>query len=129
MAEYSRGKLFVFTVPDNFADLYNLPSPVLNKIREVLCTGLEISMEGPSEISLYLYDNNTFIAESFLDSETELKIIAPAQYKKITDLSTGQSYPGELRRSRMDRRTSNPHEKNAFTVTLKPHSFRIFRYE
>jgi hypothetical protein len=129
MADYSKGKLFVLTIPDNFADLYNLPAEVLNKIREILCQGLEVSMEGPSNISLYLYDNKTFIVESFLDSASSLKIIAAKQTTKITDIATGQTYPGELRSSKMDRRTSAGQEKNAFSITLKPHSFRIFRYE
>jgi hypothetical protein len=129
MADYSKGKLFVMTIPDNAADLYNYPPEVLNKIREILCSGLDISIEGPSGISLFLYDNNTFITESFLDSETTLKIIAPKQYSKITDLFTSQTHPGELRQSRLDRRTSSNQEKNAFSITLKPHSFRVFRYE
>lgn len=129
MADYSKGKLFVLTVPDNFADLYNLPVEVLNKIREILCQGLEVSLEGPSHISLYLYDNKTFVVESFLESDTSLKIIAPKQFTKITDLSTGQIVPGELHSSRLDRRTSASQEKNAFNITLKPHSFRIFRFE
>ena len=129
MADYSKGKLFVLVIPDNFADLYNLPPEVLNKIREVLCSELEVTMEGTSNISLYLYDNNTFIVESFLDHETVMKIIAPEQYSKITDLATNQSYHGEQRQQRLDRRASDRLNKNAFSITLKPHSFRIFSYE
>ncbi|MBN1414057.1 MAG: hypothetical protein JW973_03060 [Bacteroidales bacterium] len=129
MADYSKGKLFVLTIPDNFADLYNLPTAVLNKIRETLCCDLEVYMEGPSNISLYLYDNKTFIIESFLDSDTTLEIITFRQYNKITDIAANQFYTGELRQHRSDRRTFGMQERNAFRVTIKPHSFRIFRYE
>jgi hypothetical protein len=129
MADYSKGKMFVLTVPDNFADLYNLPAEVLNKIREVLCSGLDVHIEGPSNISLYLYDNKTFILESFLDQEAILKIVTSGQYAKITDLSTGQVSGREMRQTRFDRRTPGSQSVNEFSIILKPHSFRIFRYE
>jgi hypothetical protein len=129
MADYSGGRLFVLVIPDNFADLYNLPAEVLNKIREVLCSGLEVSLEGPSNVSLYLYDNKTFIVESFLDHETFIRVITPGQYSRITDLVTNQNYDGEQLQQRLDRRTPDRLNRNAYSITLKPHSFRIFRYE
>jgi hypothetical protein len=129
MADYSNGKLFLLVIPDNFADLYNLPPEVLNKIREVLCSELEISMEGPSDISLYLYDNKTFIVESFLDHETEMKIITDDRYTIITDLITNQIYPGEQRQQSLDRRAPDRMNKNIFSIIIKPHSFRIFSYK
>jgi hypothetical protein len=114
------------TIPDNFADLYNLPPKVLNKIRETLCKKLDISIEGPAYISLYLYDNKTFIVESFLDKETSCKIIAYQAFTKITDLKSNQTYLGELRQSQRKR---NIQARNTFDIFLKPHSFRVFRYE
>jgi hypothetical protein len=129
MADYSSGRLFVFTIPDNFSDLYNLPPAVLNKIREVFSNSLDISIEGPSNISLYLYDNKTFIIESFQDTETELTIISAEPFKKITDLSSNQIFTGEKRMKRLTRRGSGLDSKNAFSITIKPHSFRIFGYE
>jgi hypothetical protein len=129
MADYSKGKLFVFTVPDNFADLYNLPLAVLNKIREVFCNQLDISVEGHSNISLYLYDNKTFILESFMDEESELKVVLSKQYNRITDLSSNQTFLGELRTQRFSRRGSGIQSKNVISITIKPHSFRVFSYE
>jgi hypothetical protein len=129
MADYSKGRLFVFTIPDNFADLYNLPDAVLNKIRDVFCNSLDISIEGPSNISIYLYDNKTFIIESFLDSETELNIISSESYKKLIDLSNSQIFTGEKRIKRLLRRGAGIETKNAFSITIKPHSYRIFSYE
>jgi hypothetical protein len=35
-ADYANGNLYVLTIPDNFADLYNLSEGVLNKIRDTL---------------------------------------------------------------------------------------------
>jgi len=38
-------------------------------------------------LSLYFYDNNTFIAGSFLDKEIAINIVTPTQQNKITDIS------------------------------------------
>jgi hypothetical protein len=129
MADYSKGKLYVLTVPDNFADLYNLPPQVLNKIREILCGSLNVSIEGPSNISLYLYDNNTFIVESFSDNETALKIVTADKYGKITDLSTNQVFSRELSQPSPFSRNDSRQQKNRYSITLKPHSFRAFSFE
>ena len=129
MADYSKGKLYVFTIPDNFADLYNLPPQVLNKIREILCGNLNVSIEGPSNISLYLYDNDTFIVESFSDYETTLKIVTSDKYSKITDLSTNQQFPGELSRLSPYSPDGSNQLKNRYSITLKPHSFKAFSFE
>jgi hypothetical protein len=129
MADYSKGKLYVFTIPDNFADLYNLPPQVLNKIREILCGNLNVSIEGPSNISVYLYDNNTFIVESFSDNETTLKIVTSDKYSKITDLSTNQVFPGEPSRLSPYSSNGSSQQKNRYSITLKPHSFKAFSFE
>ena len=39
-ADYSKGTLFVLTIPENFADIYNLPSEVLSEIRKTLSEDL-----------------------------------------------------------------------------------------
>jgi len=129
MAEYSKGKMYVLTIPDNFADLYNLPAEVLNRIRTVLCENLDIYIEGPSNISLYLYDNKTFIIESFLDNKSTANIVSNGHHTRITDLITGQSYAGESHPPKFTRATSGIQDKTSFSITLKPHSYRVFRYE
>jgi len=43
-ADYGKGRLFVLTVPDNFADLYELPAPVLDHVRGVVSKGLPEEM-------------------------------------------------------------------------------------
>jgi hypothetical protein len=129
LADYSNGKLFILTIPDNFADLSYFPDEVLNKIREILSYGLELYLEGPSNICLFLYDNKTFIVESFSDTESDIKIVAPGSCKIITDIATGQKYSGEIRNTWIDRRTSKTTEKSIFKFVIKPHSFMTCRYE
>lgn len=128
-ADYSKGHLYVLTIPDNFADLYNLPSEALNKIREVMGAQLPVQVEGPSGISLYAYDNNTFIVESFLDKETNINILTPVRYNNITDLASNQQVTGELRKPGMSYIEKNRKEKNVYSITIKPHSYRVFKME
>ena len=128
-ADYSKGHLYVLTIPDNFADLYNLPAEILNKIREVLCGQLKVQIDGSSKISLYAYDNNTFIVESFLDKETAVKVVTSTQFKKITDLNSNQVFDAEIRTPRMSYIEKNRGPKNVYSITVKPLSFRVFKME
>jgi hypothetical protein len=116
-------------IPDNFSDLYNLPEEALNKIREVMGAQLPVQIEGLSGISLYVYDNNTFIAESFLDKGTAINIVTSTAHNKITDISSGQQFMGELRKPGMSYTEKNRKEKNVYSLTIKPHSFRVFKME
>jgi len=45
--------------------------------------------------------NNIFIAESFLDKETAINIVASTAHNKISDISSGQQFTGELRKPGM----------------------------
>jgi hypothetical protein len=128
-ADYSKGHLYVLVIPDNFSDLYNLPEEALNKIREVMGAQLPVQIEGLSGISLYVYDNNTFIAESFLDKGTAINIVTSTAHNKITDISSGQQFMDELRKPGMSYTEKNRKEKNVYSLTIKPHSFRVFKME
>ena len=62
---YGKGTIFTLVVPDNFADLGKLPVPVLDELRGAIAGTLPCRLEGDSEAGLFLYDNDTLIAESF----------------------------------------------------------------
>lgn len=126
-ADYSKGHLYVLTIPENFADLYNLPAEVLNKIREVMGAELNVQLEGSAKISLYVYDNNTFIVESFLDKETSVAVATPAQYNSITDLLSGEQLKGEIRNPGMSYIEKRRKPKNVYSFIIKPHSYRVFK--
>ncbi|MEJ0102667.1 MAG: hypothetical protein WDO19_08975 [Bacteroidota bacterium] len=128
-ADYSKGKFYVLTIPDNFADLYHLPAEALNIVRKVLGSQMNVQIEGPANISLYVYDNNTCIVESFLPETTELKIITTKEYNKLTDLQTNESLTGTVRNPQRMWFRPKDNGTNAFTITLKPHSFRVFKFE
>lgn len=128
-ADYSKGHLYILTIPDNFSDLYSLPAEVLNKIREVMCMPLKVQLEGPSQVSLYVYDNNTCIVESFQDKETEVKLVTLKQYRRITDLGNHQVVTGETRKPGFSYIERNKPERSVYPLVIKPHSFRVLRFE
>lgn len=124
-AMYSKGSLFVLTIPDNYADLYKMPAEVLNRIRTVVTQDLNFRIEGPSGISLFVYDNGTFIAESFLDEPVKIKVIATKPLSQLNDLLSNENISGTtVAGSRVWGRDRI--ECSAFEITIKPHSYRVF---
>lgn len=130
-AQYSNGKLNILVIPDNFADLYKLPAPILNKIRAVLGAKMKVQLEGPGNISIYVYDNNTCIVESFLDTPTSVNLVTASPYKTLTDLLSNDKLPGTARRAGGGggAQASAAASQNVFPVSLKPHSYRVFKFQ
>jgi len=126
-AEYAGGSLFILTIPENFADLYELPESVLSKIRSVVSGHLVAQLEGPGKISLFLYDNNTLIVESFSDEPQDIRIAINKDFTSMTDLSNNKNMSGSLRGARGAWSEAREPEKLVFELDIKPHSFRVFR--
>ena len=120
---YSKGNVYLLVVPDNFADLYNLPVQVLNSIRQNLTQkAVPVRMQGPANVSLFIYDNNTFIVESFSDEDVDITVLC--QSEGLKDLLSGDEVSGSRVMS-WGRSTSN---ERSFRVHLKPHSYRVFKF-
>ncbi|HEY0246077.1 MAG TPA: hypothetical protein VGC01_10980 [Mucilaginibacter sp.] len=128
-ADYSKGKFYVLAIPDNFADLYNLPDPALNIFRKALGSQLNVSIEAPSLVNLFVYDNNTFIVESFHDKPVDIKVVTKAPFKTLTEITTGTNITGTSRRAQTFWMAPKSGVTNVFDVTIKPHSYRVFKME
>jgi hypothetical protein len=127
-AQYSKGNLYVVTIPDDFGNLYDLPTGVLNFLRQTLSKDLEFRIDAPAKVSLFLYDNGTLIVESFLDTPVTIQINAKEGIEQITDMLSGavidkQPAPPV---SPFMRRFRGDDKNNVFRVTLMPHSYRVF---
>ena len=123
-ADYANGDLYVLTIPDNFADLYNFPEGVLNKFRDTLSKHHFVRLQGPAKVSMFLYDNNTAVVYSFRDAPVKIKLVT-AKGKDIKDILSdetvsGRDIPGFWGR---------PSIEKAFDLTVKPHSYRVFKIE
>jgi hypothetical protein len=103
---------------------------VLTQIRNVLLRDSFVRVESPGDVSLFAYDNNTFIVESFLSDNVDVRLSLDSKFTKIQDLITGEEI------------ASQPAAKGfggfggfggggggnrvSYPVQLKPHSFRVF---
>ncbi len=122
-ADYANGQLYVLTIPENFTDLYHLPDAVLNRIRQTVSADMPVRLEGPAQICLFVYDNNTFIVESFLDEPAGINIITGDDVKTLTDMISGEALSGSAVLGFGGRATG----EKKYDVPIKPHSYRVFR--
>ncbi len=121
---YARGELYVLDLPANMGDLYQLPQPVLDELRGYLLARFALRIDAPALVSLFAYDNHTFIVESYRADPATVRIFVKAGASRLVDLASGRSVlpapeavpgpaPGEA------------HE-TSFVVQLPPHSYRAF---
>ena len=126
-APYSKGNLYVITIPDDFGNLYDLPAGVLNLFRQTLSKDLDLRIDAPSKVSLFIYDNDTFIVESFLDEPVTININAKEGIDKITDMLSYEVIDKQpVQPATGFRRFRADDKNNIFRVTLMPHSYRVF---
>ena len=127
-ADYGGGHLYVWTIPDNPADLYALPVETLNPIRRIATQGLDVRMDGPAEVSLFPYDNGTLVVESFRDEATEVSVVVKGA-QALRDLETGEVVSGQVVPEGQGFFRSPDAGRTVIKVPLKPHSYRAFKTE
>jgi len=129
-AGYSKGQFYVLTVPENFSDLYSFPAPVLTQIRNVLLRDAFVRVESPGDVSLFVYDNNTFIVESFLPEAVDIRLSLDRKFPKLRDVVSGEELSPQA-----PAKSSTPGwfgfgpsggNRLQFPIQLKPHSYRVF---
>jgi len=129
MDRYSKGILYVLTIPENANDLYSLPQPVLTAIRHYLLGTFPVQIDAPSKVSLFAYDNKRFVVESYLDSPVEVRITVPGADVKLRRIGSGEVING------VNSAPAAPHSKRIespqtnFKVQVAPHSFVAFAEE
>jgi hypothetical protein len=127
-ADYSKGRLLVLAVPENFADISQLPVDVLTKIKRELSNDKTV-LEGPGQMSLFLYDNNTLIVQSYRDAPVDVKLSSVKEFKKLKDILSGETLNSETRKPDMHWGKASGDEKSVFSFTIKPHSYRVFKLQ
>jgi hypothetical protein len=116
--KYSKGLLYVLTIPQAQGDLYSYPQSVLNTIRQVLAKDMYVRLDAPSQVSLYVYDNDKFIVESFQENLVPARVVTDNRITKLRDMLTGQQLVGTSQGS-----------TTVFEMTLNPGSYRVFSAE
>lgn len=115
--KYSNGTVYTLVVPDDYAELYQYPTEVLTTIRQYLMSDLRIYLECGGKVSIFLFDNDTFILESFLDRQEKVNVHVYGNDRKLVDIRTGNEWSPILQRE----------NESVFEVNLQPVLYGVFR--
>ncbi len=130
MNRYSKGVIYVWTMPDNANDLYRLPPFVTTAIKNYVMSGFPVRLDGPSQVALFAYDNNTFVVESFLPTEADVKISVLGEAGNLRNLVSNEVITGQAQTQSSGRGRSGGSERRmSFDVHLLPHSYCVFAPE
>jgi hypothetical protein len=131
MDRYSKGTFYVLTIPENMDDLYALPQPALTAIKQYLMQGFPVEIDAPSKVSLFAYDNHTFVVESYLDAPAQVTVSTLGSTMRLRNLATGELLEGKP--PALPATGSRPQrpqpQRIEFHVEVAPHSFVAFGEE
>ena len=140
---YGKGTFYAIAIPDDFADLYRLPQSVLNQIRNFLGRDIFVRIDAPDHVSLFAYDNKTFIIQNFT-SEAINASVSVDDASSLRDLLTdevvtagGGGARGGMRGGMRGgfggmmggMRGGFGGGGSSFNVSVPGHSFRVFQAE
>jgi hypothetical protein len=114
--QYGKGLLYLLNIPDNFGDLYHYPKEALTTIREKMMKNFHITLDCESKVALFLYDNTTFIIESFLPHNANVNIEVKGSGIKLKNIVTGLEVNGVVKG-----------DKTVFTVNINPTTYQVYR--
>lgn len=130
--DYSKGKFYVLTVPNDPADFYALPPAVLSVVRAALGSAEPIRLDSaPAQVALFRYDNNTFIVQNYLPTAAEVTVSVVGTATEIHDLLTGKRIAPAPPADRDGggfggRAPGTQPSRSSFTLTVPPHSYLAF---
>ncbi|WP_155950071.1 hypothetical protein [Prevotella sp. P6B4] len=125
---YSKGTLFVLTIPDDYGNLYDFPAGALNIIRRAMSKDVGAYIEGPSKVSLFPYDNKTMVVENFNDEAVSIRVVVCAKVAAMRNLLTGEKLsPAQLPKMLpmwgRNRFFGYPDGASVFDVRIPAHSY------
>ncbi len=131
--DYSKGKLYVLTIPNDPADLYALPTSVLSVIRATIGSAEPIRLDNaPAQVALFRYDNSTFIVQNYLPTAAEVTVSVAGTATQIHNLLTGEDTAaaptagGRGFGGFRGRGGAAPAPRASFSFTVPPHSYVAF---
>ncbi len=128
MDRYSKeGKFFVWTMPDNFGHLYRFPLNATTMIKDVVMKGFPVRLDGPSQVALFAYDNDTLIVESYLPGTTKVKVSVLNSATTLRDLTSGEEIPALVKPKKTGEWEPPMESRTSFEVPISAHSFRAFK--
>ncbi|KQY00982.1 hypothetical protein ASD28_11420 [Massilia sp. Root133] len=112
MNRYSKGVLYILSIPSNIGDLYSMPPGVMNSVKTYLMADTPVRIEAPAGVSLFTYENGAYVIQSFRDTPTTVKVVKHAVDGKARPAA--ETVPGASR-------------DTVSEVVIPPHSFRVYK--
>ena len=117
-------------MPDNLNDLYLMPREVTSACKNYLMHSFPVRLDGPAQVSLFAYDNGTFITENFAATAANVRISTLGNGTQLKNLVTGEIIEGEIPPPQgWNRRNDNVEDRVTFKTSLLPHSYAAFVLE
>jgi hypothetical protein len=113
-----KGKFFILTIPENSSDLYELPPEVLSQIRREAMEDLPVYLDAPSQVCLFVYDNNTFVTKSYQPGRVRYKIVVKKKGARLTELTSDRQLTGYV-----------DGDTTVFEVLHQPRTYSVYRFE
>jgi len=114
-----KGRFYILTIPESFDDLYHLPQPILSQIRRDMMGDIPVYLDAPAKVCLFTYDNNTFIAKSYLPYLARYSIVIKKPGARLTNLATGREARGGYTKG----------NTTVFDVVQQPRTYDVYRFE
>ena len=114
---YGKGTIYTLVIPDDYVDIYKFPTEVLTTIRQYLMSDLGIYTECAEKVGIFLYNNDTFIIQSFQDRANKIKVHISGGDRRLMDLKTGAEIPAYLRKE----------NESIFEIPIMPVFYKVFK--
>ncbi|MDR0294452.1 MAG: hypothetical protein LBH95_09930 [Oscillospiraceae bacterium] len=111
---YGKSWLYVLNIPDLPADLYKLPAGVLTLLRGEM--DLPVTLESGARVGLFLYDNDTFIIQSFLERPERVRVRVGRSGVTLEPLTMAKAEPAR-----------SGEGESVFEVPLMPGWYGVFK--
>ncbi|MDO4304737.1 MAG: permease [Bacillota bacterium] len=83
---YGEGSISVITIPDDMGNLYNYPKQVLNVIRGLFSREMPVSVDGPAQVELFVYDNDKVIVRSDMPYTESVDLKVEGGIRAVKDI-------------------------------------------
>jgi hypothetical protein len=129
MNRYSRGIFYVLNIPDNSGDLYSLPQPVSRVIKSYLQSDFPVSIDAPAQVSLFAYDNGTFVVQSFRPEAVQVSLSIAGANGKLRNLASNEMPVAESQAAAQKQPGPQAAPRSSFRVRIAAHSYAAFAIE
>ena len=90
--DYGNGRLYIFVVPENPADLYRLPQGVWEAIARHISEGQKVYVASDEKVCFFPYDNNKYGIQNYGEHGSVVQVVVRGAFKGLRDIESGRIY-------------------------------------